>query len=237
MSRFVFRRAGRIHCGLCACPQCRAVGRPGRQRIACGCGSQRENPTCGDSALVLRRDARLVEPCSNTANICVMGKYPGSDLGLPFSNVHMPRPREALSRRLNDEDDLPSGGAHAGAISCDSGLCSCANRQRQRSNACRHRTDNRQRTARIRDRRSSDRGSAVEFGLHERHRLTTMRRAHVGLWQPRLCRAVQECILTSPRGGRCDGLGCPWVATGNLRQLKGPLRGSQFGAGQSGRGK
>ncbi|GIQ73008.1 hypothetical protein BraRD5C2_14450 [Bradyrhizobium sp. RD5-C2] len=40
-----------------------------------------------------------------------------------------------------------------------------------------------------------------------------------------------------PARGRCDWLGCPRAAVGSPWHVKGPLRGSQFGAGQSGRGK
>ena len=106
-------------------------------------------------------------------NVCVIRKYPDSNLSLPFTNAHASF-RERLNEGSTDEDHMRFGGSTAYAIPRDPSNGSCANQQKQQSSACRHSIDSRQSTARIQDRRPRDRGSALELRLHERPRSTTM---------------------------------------------------------------
>src|ERR1700681_3891036 len=84
----------------------------------------------------------------------------------------------------NDEDEMLSGGTAARAVTRVVGDGGGANQRKERS------------AAGNRNRGPRGGGSALERRLHDRPRPEPMRRAHVGLWQPRRARAIQECVLT-----------------------------------------
>src|SRR5258708_23582623 len=76
------------------------------------------------------------------------------------------------------------GSAAASTVTRYAGYGSGANARKQDS------------LADIRHRGPRGRGSALERCLYDRPRPEPMRRAYVGLRKPRLCRAIQECVLT-----------------------------------------
>jgi CBS domain-containing protein len=109
----------------------------------------------------------LDEPISSAAGISLVGRS--------VSSFEAP-----IKEEPNDEEEILSGSAAGRTATCYSG-CSSGPSAREPS----------------RDRGARDRGPVLERCLYDGPRPKPMRRAHVGLREPSLRRAIQECVLKS----------------------------------------